>query len=58
MSRIDKIINGLNTEASQALERIASSSQTSKEKIVRHVLAISNGRMVRTHQRNHRSPGA
>ena len=50
MSKVDKIITLVGQESPGLLDAISSEDGISKEELVRKVLALSRGQMVRTHQ--------
>ena len=52
MSKVDKIITLVGQESPGLLDAISSEDGISTEELVRKVLALSHGQMVRTHQ-NH-----
>lgn len=50
MNRVEQIIAFVDRESPGVLDSVAEEDGISKEEIVRKVLALSNGRMVCTHQ--------
>ena len=51
MSKVDKITARVDQESPGLLNAISSEDGISKEELVRKVLALSRGQMVRTHQK-------
>ena len=50
MSKVDKITTLVDEESPGLLDAISSEDGISKKELVRKVLALSHGQMVRTHQ--------
>lgn len=53
MSKVDKITALVDEESPGLLDAISSEDGISKKELVRKVLALSHGQMVRTHQNPH-----
>ena len=50
MSKVEKIVDAVEKESPGLLDAISQEDGISKEELVRKVLSISRGQMVRTHQ--------
>ena len=50
MSKVEKIVDAVEKESPGLLDAISREDGISKEELVRKVLSISHGQMVRTHQ--------
>ena len=50
MSKVDEIVATVEKESPGLLDSISSEDGVTKEELVRKILALSHGQMVRTHQ--------
>lgn len=50
MSKVEKIVSVIEKECPGLLDCISSEDGMSKEELVRKILSLSHGQMVRTHQ--------
>ena len=50
MSKVDEIVATVEKESPGLLDSLSSEDGVTKEELVRKILALSHGRMVRTHQ--------
>lgn len=50
MSKVEEIVETVEKESPGLLDRLSQEDCVTKEELVRKVLALSHGKMVRTHQ--------
>ena len=56
MSKVDEIVATVEKESPGLLDSLSSEDGVTKEELVRKILALSHGQMVRTHQNQKPSP--